>query len=183
VADRYGEFVASELSDAVSSSQETSRRALTVVTTAGVLVTLMSTAIGIAAANREDAYFPESASSPLTRAIVWFIVAAILALITQLPLVVTYASVKSLRALVREHWDDDESEAGQQVADARVNMLRTQRWMNGARSWLLILAILAEVVAIAYTGVVAQRVVDSLTSPSRAESPSTTTTTRPSSTP
>jgi hypothetical protein len=164
VAEAYGSFVDAEFTSSVSSSQEISRRALTVVSTSGGLATLMATAIGFAAVNRKDAFFPSSARAPLVTAIIFFIIAAVVALLAQLPLLVRFIDAKSLQSLVTEAWDDSEHDAAQQVAFTRTQMLATERKMNTVRSWLLIGAIVFEIVAVASTGLMAGRVVDELTS-------------------
>ncbi len=162
MTEKYSAYIASQVSDAASASQETTKRAITVVTTAGGLVTLLSALVGFATINRKDAFFPASARGVLGWALVFFVAAAVVALVTQLPLLIAVPEVESLEKLVTESWGDTEKDAGQQVAAAQVDQLKTDLRMNTIRSWLLIGAITAEVVAVALTGVTAGRIVHSI---------------------
>jgi hypothetical protein len=172
MASPYGSLIDAELSSASAASQEISRRALTVVSTSGGLVTLLSALIGFAAVNRKDAFFPATARGPLTAAVVAFIAAAVIALLAQLPLLVRFIDVSALRKVVNDSWGDTESVASQEVASVRVDVLATARCMNTVRSWLLVGAITAEIAAIAASGVMATRVVSALASKPTAAAPS-----------
>ncbi len=162
MADAYGSLIESELSSASAASQEISRRALTVVSTSGGLVTLLSALIGFAGVNRKDAFFPSAARGPLTVAIIAFIAAAVVGLLAQLPLLVSFIKIEDIEVVVGESWNDSERVAGKEVASGRVKVLATARRMNTVRSWLLVGAIAAEIVAVAASGVMATRVVQAL---------------------
>jgi hypothetical protein len=162
MASAYGSLIDAELSSTSAASQEISRRALTVVSTSGGLVTLLSALIGFAAVNRKDAFFPATARGPLTVAVFSFIAAAVIALLAQLPLLVRFIDVGALRRVVNNSWADTESVASQEVASVRVDVLATARRMNTVRSWLLVGAITAEIAAVAASGVMATRVVGAL---------------------
>lgn len=158
----YGDLVEAELTSAGAEAQELSRRALTVVSTSGGLLTVLSALIGFAAANRKEAFFPSNAEGPLRIAIYFFIGAAVVALVAQLPLLVEFIDTDKMRNAVRDGWGDTESKASQEVARVRVEVLRTARRMNQIRAWLLVVAILAEVIAIGAAGIMGARVVHAL---------------------
>jgi hypothetical protein len=161
----YGTAIDSELASEVASSQETSRRALTVVSTAAGLATLMGTAIGFATLNRKDVFFPAEALTPLKIAVGAFILAAVLALGVQLPLYARFMDTDDLRNVAEYDWGDSEQVASQQVALARVEVLAIAHKMNTIRSWLLAAAILVEIAAIGATGVMTVRIVDGIPAP------------------
>ncbi|HEY8766531.1 MAG TPA: hypothetical protein VIP09_04610 [Dehalococcoidia bacterium] len=162
MADAYGKLVEGELAAAAANSQELSRRSLAVVSTSGGFVTLLSALIGFASINNKTAVFPVDGRGPLTFGIAAFVVAAVLALVVQLPLLVTYINVEDLHNVVGRSWGDSDEVAGREVARARVRVLATARSMNTLRSWFLVAAVVAEVAAIAASGVMAIRVVGSL---------------------
>jgi hypothetical protein len=90
-------------------------------------------------------------------ALIFYVLAAVLALRVHIPQDVQRATLPALTQLLDA--DDSDAEAIPAVADLHLTTLRSVRSLNGTRAWFLLLAIASEIVAIAATGVTAWRVI------------------------
>jgi hypothetical protein len=176
---QYAEFIEDELEKEDRTLSEFRQRALTVVTTSGGLVTLAAGLIAIAAGSRKD-YLPTAGRGPLAWAIVTYVLAALVALVVNVPTFkVRRATAATLQARVNgdEFWVvESESDSLRAVADKRVTTLKTLRDANRWRAKALTVAIFLEVVAIGATGLTAYRVFDAYAAKPPPPSTSTTTT-------
>lgn len=123
------------------------QRGLAVITTSGTLVTLLFGFVALLtkAANYE---LPRQASGPLAVALVAFVVAAILALLSNLPLSYKGADLTDPNKAVWNHWDKGRADAVQRIAATRLNFVKTAQRINGFKAWVLVAAMGGEVVAV-----------------------------------
>lgn len=119
-----------------------------VVTTAGVLATIL---LGLATlTKKQDAAFalPNSARSWVIAALVFLTLAVAGALVTNFPMRADEADVAGLRRLIEEFWDDPPSEAERTVAINRLSVLESAKGSNGRRAWFLFAAMCCELLAL-----------------------------------
>jgi hypothetical protein len=148
----YAAYIKEQVEGEEGRKSSLEQRGLAVVTTSGVLVTLLFglTSLNVRRATTYD--LPDSAARLLVIALVCFVVAALLALITNLPLRYQGATVDGLRAGVNDRWDDSERLASARVAKTRLNVLEAARRNNGLKSRALLSAIGFEILAVALVG-------------------------------
>lgn len=151
----YASFVERELEDQRASKASIEQRGIAVVTTSGILVTLL---FGLAALVTESENFvvPEKSRPWLYLALLGFVVAAGAALITNLPRNLESARTygpKSLDRLIRLRWDDSPRAAKRRIALTRLGLLHSYKKVNNFKGRVLIAAVIAEVVAVAAVAV------------------------------
>lgn len=91
---------------------------------------------------------PADAQDPLEWTLIAFAFAALASIFTQLPMKYEEATVKGLRGLLEDSWDDAEEEALEAVARNRLTILNRAKYLNGIKAWALFLAVLAEAIAV-----------------------------------
>jgi hypothetical protein len=149
----YGAFVDAELraQDARKGSFE--QRGVAVVTTSGVLVTLLFGLAGLS--TKADARFviPHSARLWLLAALVAFVIAAAAALVSNFPLNYEAVVPDDIECRLREKPIRSEPRAERDVALTRLKALRDAKRKNTIKGVCLFVAIGLEVVAVALVGV------------------------------
>jgi hypothetical protein len=131
MADGYGEFVQRELDDQRTAKASLEQRGMAVITSSGVVLTLL---FGLAAVAESNSRFniADAARPWLYASGGFFGGAAILALVTSVPLRYKAPKPEALVRQVREAWT--EPEATQRVALTRVGMiveLQTKERLQG----------------------------------------------------
>lgn len=123
------------------------KRGLAVITTSGTLVTLLFGLVTLL--TRSDEYvLPQSVHDLLGWALVAFVMAALLALLTNLPLNYANIDVAQSTAVFQGHWDDSQSDGRRRVVATRLKVLETAQSRNKLKGWLLLVGMLAEVAAV-----------------------------------
>jgi hypothetical protein len=147
----YGEFIADQLSAQKARQDSFERRGLAVVTSAGVLVTLL---FGLASLSTTEKTLklPGEAKELLIIALVAFVVAAVLALATNFPMPYEVPRAEALKQRLKARPVRDEEAALRDIAVTRANMLRRAKTMNAIKGWFLIAALAAEVTAVGVVG-------------------------------
>jgi hypothetical protein len=143
----YEEFIQEQLETEEKRKTSLESRGLSVVTTSGALVTLLF-AIAAIETTREGFVLPADSRPLLISAGVFFIVAAVLALLTNLPLPYSNARPEELQLAIRKMWDDAEREATQMTSATRVAFLKRAQFINQLKGYVLLLALVAEVTAV-----------------------------------
>ena len=156
----YADLIKAELDEEQATVGDFRSRSLTIVTTSGSLVTLLSGLIAVAAGGSKTWTLPSGAHAPLAIALVFFVGAALLALWIHFPRDVQRATPEALEALLSA--DDSNDVAIEAIAGLRLTTLKSIRSLNRERAWFLLLAIAAEIVAIAATGLTAWKIIESL---------------------
>jgi hypothetical protein len=143
----YAAFIKEQLDAEEANKTSLEGRAISVITTSGTLVTLLFALSSLLTAAKGFTQ-PVEATVPLRIALVGFVLAAVLALIVNLPLPYRFVVPGDLQTAVEEMWDDDPSTASKRTAATHVRMLRTAQKLNLWKGGLLLTATLSEVVAV-----------------------------------
>lgn len=143
----FSDFLKDRLADQEARKASFEQRGLSVVTTSGVLATLL---FGVAAfAKTEEPYvLSHQAQSWLIVGLVAFVVAAVLALMTNLPLSYDVPSLESILKLAEADSPDARDAAQKRLARWYKRMATDAKAKNSAKGWLLFAALLSEVAAI-----------------------------------
>jgi hypothetical protein len=150
VADRgvvYSDFLLERLSAEEARKASLELRGLSVVTTSGALVTA-TFAITAIVTNRPSFKVSHSIMALLTGVAGAFLISALLAVSTNLPLRYREIDVTGTVQLMRAHWSDDSPTALARITATRGSLLLSVRESNNRKSILLLVAMLAEAIAI-----------------------------------
>ena len=127
------------------------QRGLAVITTSGVLVTLL---FGLTALSvRGDRFeIPGPASVLLIAALVFFVLAALCAIATNVPRSYEGVTVAALRKAVKERREDTETIASEMIALTRLKVLESSKKNNDFKGLALVLAMGFEIIGVALVG-------------------------------
>ena len=95
---------------------------------------------------------PDTAAVLLIVALVCFVLAALCAIVTNVPRSYEGVTVDALRGAVRERWVDSEAVASEMVALTRLKMLASAKRNNDAKGIALVIAMSLEILAVALVG-------------------------------
>lgn len=126
-------------------------RGLAVITTAGSLATALFGLVALITKS-DEFVLPGEAHGPLGVAVAAFTIAAMLGVLTNLPLFYKGVAGDAPKALLDERWDETEDAARLRIASTRAGVFEAARKANGLKAWLLILAMVAEVVGVGAIG-------------------------------
>lgn len=146
----YAAFVKDELAAQDARKASFEQRGITVITTSGALATLL---LGLAALSTKKAdtfVLPHPADTYLAISLVLFAAAAVLALLTNLPMNYDTPTVDALKERVNEAVMGDEDAAEKDIALTRIKNLKTAKEKNTTKAWLLIAALAGEVLAVGF---------------------------------
>lgn len=123
------------------------QRGLAVITTSGTLATLL---FGLVALSSKSDNFrlPVQANGPLAIALTAFVCAALVALVTNAPLRYENVRISDPQKELWDHWDKGKDYALERITATRLNVFRQAQKLNDFKAWLLIVALLFEVVAV-----------------------------------
>jgi hypothetical protein len=147
----YGAFVDAELRAQDARKVSFEQRGLAVVTTSGVLVTLLFALAGLSTKSKATFVLPHSARLWLVAALVAFVLAAVAALATNFPMPYEAVTSDEIEGRLKEPIRS-EYRAERDVALTRVKALRDAKGKNTTKGRLLFVAIGLEVVAVALVG-------------------------------
>jgi hypothetical protein len=144
----YAEFIKEQLEAQDARRESIERRAMSVITTSGVLVSLL---FGLAAVvtSAENFVLPRDARPWLGLSLLLFVVAAIMALLANFPLLYRYVKPDALRSVVKDKWSDDVKIAEQRSSATRLTVLDNAQILNSLKGYCLIIALVCEIAAIA----------------------------------
>ena len=148
----YEAFVSRQLEDQRSLKDSLERRASGVITSSGVLVTLL---FGLAAITTRTSNYnlPHDAHLPLVVALAAFVVACACAVVAGVPFRYRGSSPGGLEAVRIHRWRDREWVARRRVAGTEIVILRAYKRANRIKAWLLVGAGVAQVAALVALGV------------------------------
>jgi hypothetical protein len=146
----YGQFISDQLTQERSRKTSIESRGVTVVTTSGTLVTLLfGLTAGLTAASGFK--LPGGAKLPLLLALIAFVIAAGFGIVTNMPLRYQEATPAGLAKLVNaKSWTAPATTGELSVAAAQIALLSAARSADNLKVQLLIVAISAELVAVAF---------------------------------
>ena len=143
----YSEFIEAALADQKAAKDSLEGRAAGVITTSGVLVTLLF-GLGGLVTQRTGWKLPSSAKCPMYVALGGFAVACIVALIVTMPFRYRAVKVKTLKNRLATNWSKPRDTELLRMAATNVVLLGSYRTRNGWKAWLLFVAIAAQVVGV-----------------------------------
>jgi hypothetical protein len=143
----YADYINAELDTQQQRKTSLEQRGMAVITTSGALVTLL---FGLAAlvTGVEKYTLPPATKDWLVGAVFLFVLAAIAALLTNLPLMYEYVDPDELKGAVESRWDDDKREAQRMVALTRIKVYRATNQNNMTKGWVLAFAMTMEIIAV-----------------------------------
>jgi hypothetical protein len=155
----YGEFLEKELAaqDARKSSFE--QRGLAVVTTAGTLVTLLFGLAALSTTVQKSQELSTDEKAWLKAALVLFVVSAITALLTNVPIPYEAVPAEDIKARLKQKPIRDADAARRDIALTQVKVLKDAKRKNTVKGWLLFVALSAEVIAIGFVGVAISEII------------------------
>jgi hypothetical protein len=122
------------------------QRGITVITTSGVLVTLVFAGTTLVSQGKQYASLVRHESEPIVVALSLFIVAAVLGLVCNLPMLYRFIRARSLR----EVFDLPAQSRSGELLRFELDVLRTARFWNSFKSWALALALASEIGAVVF---------------------------------
>ena len=155
----YGEYLKDELARQDARKASFEQRGIAVVTTAGTLVTLLLGFSALTSKAAKERLLHGDTAGWLAASLVLFVVASVVALVTNFP-----TGYRSLRAdEMRERVDMEPEDGGDTaayvVADLRLNILATAQEKNSSKGGVLFIALACEVLAVLCLGVAVFKVV------------------------
>jgi uncharacterized membrane protein YcjF (UPF0283 family) len=149
----YLEYI-KELVDA-QEARKTSleQRGLAVISSSGVLVTLLFGLTALTVKRESTFAIPDWAAGFLIAALVFFILAALSAIVTNLPRGYEGVQVGGLRNAVNKRWEDDDATASRMVALTRLKVLASAKQKNEQKGIALVVGMLLEIIAVTLVGV------------------------------
>ncbi len=146
----YGALIADQLSEERSRKSTLEARGIAVISSSGVLVTLLLALIASVTATTKFR-LPGPARLPVLLALVAFISAAICGLMTNVPLRYKEPTVSGLVKLLSANYWAGSAEIGQlRVAEALVTTLAAARSANALKVYFLLSAIFFELLAVIF---------------------------------
>jgi hypothetical protein len=146
----YADFIEKELEDQRASKTSMEQRSVAVVTTVGVLVTVLFGFVTLKRNSKAPFHIPHSARLWFYGALVAFVAAVISSLAVTMPRRRAYRSPTpdALDEIVKTRWQDSASLASQRVAATRVVVLRSYLYGNRKKGIALGAAVFFEVAGV-----------------------------------
>lgn len=144
----YGELIAEQLVEERSRKESLEARGLSVITSSGVLVTLV---LGLSALGTEAGTLalPQLARTLLIAAGASFVLAAVCGIAVNFPMPYREVSIAALRRLTEARWWDNKvSPARRRTAEARIEVLAAARETNAWKVRFLLAGLIFEVLAV-----------------------------------
>jgi hypothetical protein len=149
----YAEYIKDQLEAQEARKASLEQRGLAVITTSGALVTLLFGLTALTTKRAQTFDIPHLAASFLVVALVFFVLAAVSALVTNVPRSYQGVTVDSLRSAVKSRWDDTEEVASRKVALTQLDVLAAAKKVNTEKGYALITGMVLEIFAVALVGV------------------------------
>jgi Kef-type K+ transport system membrane component KefB len=148
----YAAFIEKELEDQRASKASIEQRGVAVVSTTGILVTLL---FGFSAIARDSEKLdvPSSAHLWFYLALAAFVIAASLALLANIPRKYQGPKPAVLMAVIRTKWGDPSNIARRRVSSTRIAMIESYQQVNRWKAIALAFAIGSEVAAVLFLAV------------------------------
>jgi MFS family permease len=143
----YATYVAAQVASQEERKRSFEQRGLAVITTSGVLVSLLFGLTSVLT-GAVGYHLPHGSRGWILAALVCFVVAAIAAILTNLPLNYSGVTADALKKTIDERWEDSAAEAEREVALTEVTVIRRAKARNRLKGRALVFAITAEIVAV-----------------------------------
>jgi hypothetical protein len=149
----YAAYIKDQLDVQEARKSSLEQRGLAVITTSGALVTLLFGLTALTTKRAATFNIPGLAATFLTVAIGFFVLAALSALLTNLPRSYQGVTVDALREAVKNRWDDTEAVASKMVALTQLKVLASAKDVNTQKGYFLVAGMALEIIAVALVGV------------------------------
>ena len=143
----YAAYVAEQVASQEERKRSFEQRGLAVITTSGVLVSLLF-GLTTALTGAAGYHLPHGSRGWILGALVCFVAAAIAAILTNVPLKYSGVTADALNKTIDERWQDSAAEAQREVALTEVKVIRRAKERNRWKGWALVFAIAAEIAAV-----------------------------------
>jgi hypothetical protein len=147
----YADYIREQLESQEARKVSLEQRGLSLITTSGALVTLLFGLTALAS-EREGFVLPTTARVLLIVALVFFVIAGLAALVTNIPLSYEGVTTDALRGAVKERWTDSEAVASEMTALTRITVLESARRRNNVKAVALFAGMACEIVAVGLVG-------------------------------
>lgn len=144
----YGEFAKDELVAQDQRKASFEQRGLAVITTSGALVTLLFALAALSTGESQTFVLPDAARSRLDRALVLFFLAAVAALMTNVPLSYQAVETDAIKARLNETPIRDAHAAAKDIALTRVKALKSAKAKNTFKGRALFAGLAFEMLAV-----------------------------------
>ncbi|MGH3040254.1 MAG: hypothetical protein ACRDNG_00655 [Gaiellaceae bacterium] len=148
----YAEYIKEQVDAQEARKVSLEQRGLAVITTSGVLVTLLFGLTALSVRRASTFVVPDAAAGLLVAALVFFVLAALLAILTNVPRSYEGVTVEALRKAVKERREDTEAVASEMVALTRLKVLASAKKNNDFKGNALVIAMACEILAVALVG-------------------------------
>jgi hypothetical protein len=123
------------------------QRGIAVITTSGTLASLLLAFAALVTASKDFA-LSACAHDFVVAATIAFALAAVAAVLTNIPVLYAGVNVEQMRALLRDKWADEQATAEQRTAATLVNVIASAKERNRVKGWVLFAAMAIETVAV-----------------------------------
>jgi hypothetical protein len=154
----YSDYIAEQVAREEERKTSLESRGVGVVTTSGALATLLLGFTTLAKKAGQHLLLPTEARGLVHLAMAFFAAAVLLAILTNVPVLLKWADPKDLRKLLADSWDDSVSVAESEVADNRLELLESLSYWNDRKGWLLLGAMTCEGIGVAFVAAAVWRV-------------------------
>lgn len=143
----YGNFIKDELEAQDKRKTSFEQRGLAVITTSGTLVTVLFALAALS--TRSDTFVLTGAARDwLVRSLLFFVLAAVAAVITNIPVKYEAVTAEGIRKRLGEKPIRNADAAASDIALTRLNALENAKKKNGFKGWILVAGMVLEVVAV-----------------------------------
>ncbi len=143
----YGGYIQDEFDRQLARKASVEQRALSVITTSGVLVTLLSGLAALSGAH-QTLVLPSASKLLLLCSLGLFVVAIVSSLAINVPRVYTHVTPGGLLDAVNNRWGDTPTEARKTVAETQITAIAAASKLNTGKGKLLFGAIASELCAV-----------------------------------
>lgn len=146
----YAAFIKDLFDGEVARRTALEGKASSVIATSGTLVTLLFGLVAVVT-GAKTFVLPGAAHGWLYGAIVAFVLACVTAICVSVPL--PYGETKLSKAYLAQKWNDPSAKSEAAIAGAKLDALAVARRWNALKAWILMGAIIGEIVAVALLAV------------------------------
>lgn len=144
----YAALIERELDAQEARKASLEQRGLAVITTAGVLTSLLFALAAFSTPSTHAITLPKSARELLIAALVLFFVSAVGALVVNAPLIYQAVKPSDIRGRLNEKPVRDSEAAARDIAFTQLKTLESAKTMNGIKGWALLAAMVVEAAAV-----------------------------------
>jgi flagellar biosynthesis protein FlhB len=143
----YGNLLKEELEAQDKRKASFEQRGLAVITTSGTLVTLLF-ALAALSTKGQTFVLPDAARGWLLGSLPFFVLAALAAVITNIPVKYQIVTAEAIRERLKEKPIRNADEAAKDIALTRVKALKSAKKINSIKGWVLVTGMALEVIAV-----------------------------------